>query len=115
MQRDMQGNSYFTPCINTYVSVNTESIRETAFHAAKSIKSTSYALNLPILLQNATVRDIDLKAIKKRQKALNIVKIATLICDLYDIIDEGAYAKITIGQRVNGTFIEYCVTAIETT
>lgn len=113
MQRDMQGKSFYTPCLHAYISVNVRSVREAAFHASKYKRSTEYALNLPVLLQHAAVREINLPVISKRQEDMNFVTIATLICSLYNINGSDGYAKITIGQKANGRYYEYCVTAVE--
>lgn len=113
MAKTMQGKSFFTPCLNSLVVINANSVRETAYHASKTVTSTEYALNLPILLRHAVVREIDLPIISKRQKNMRIVRVATLICSMYNVNGTDGFAKITIGKKDDGNLIEYCVTAIE--
>lgn len=113
MAKTMQGKTFFAPCLNAHISVNANSVRETAFHASRSVSSTEYALNLPVLLNYATVREINLPAIGNRQVSMHIKQIAILICSMYNVNGTDGFAKITIGQKSNGNFVEYCVTAIE--
>lgn len=100
---------YFCPCLSALIIVNKESIKETIFWASKSDKSTKLALELPKAIKEAKIYKTNLQPkAGKQTKKFNFSEIFILKSEL----DIGT-AKITVGYKKSGKFIEYCITNFE--
>ena len=98
--------SFFCPCLNAYVLVTKESIKETVYWASLEDESTKLALKLPEIIKNAVIYKSNLKPKPGKQtKKFYFSEIFILLSK----ISIGT-AKLTIGYKKSGKYIEYCIT-----
>ena len=103
--------NFYCPCLSAWIIVNKESIKETIFWASKSDKSTKLALELPKAIKEAKIYKTNLQPkAGKQTKKFNFSEIFILKSEL----DIGT-AKITVGYKKSGKFIEYCITHFKKT
>ena len=100
--------TYFCPCLNTYVTINNDSVKEIINHACINDISTKLALNSIKLIESkkAKIIYIDEKIKKGNQsKRFHLNKMFVIKSE----INLGV-AKLTIGLKRSGNYIQYCIT-----
>lgn len=103
--RQFQGQHY-CPALKTYVFVIHGSIKETAIHAGNTILSTKIALRLPYIIANAKIDKLhQLPKNNQQRTRFHFAEIGNLICGIRGL----GTAKLTVGIRIDGKTIQYCV------
>lgn len=101
------GRTFFCKALGVNIKVNADSVKETAYNAAASRKSTKLALFLPYILRNANVKDLHLPTeSNKQKKVFRFVDVAVLRCNVPKV----GVAKIVVGYKYSGRTIEYSIT-----
>ena len=104
--RRFQGE-YKCTALKCKVHVFHASVKETAHWAALSNTSTKLALRLPYIIENAKIYKVNQSPKNNHQiSKFHFTEIAQLICGLRGI----GTALLTIGYRVDGIKVEYCIT-----
>ena len=97
-------NKYF-PCKalgkNVKVLVTEKSVTETAWQAAVSKNATKLALQLPEVIANASVIELNLPVKEGRQKDMHFVNLANLLT----VVPRIGKAKLTVGYTTKGKWI----------
>lgn len=106
---NFMGKSFFCPALNKKVRVTAQSVKETAAHAAKSPLSVIMAINMPKVIEN--VRYVFSSDPKQGTQTKRFFARKTLV--LMDQTSLGCFAKLTVVERGNQYYVEYCVTAKE--
>lgn len=94
---------------NVKVLVTEKSVTETAWQAAVSKNATKLALQLPEVIANASVIELNLPVKEGRQKDMHFVNLANLL----SVIPRVGKAKLTVGYTMKGEWIEYAITDYE--
>lgn len=104
------GKSFYCPALGKQVRITMNSIKETASHASKKVESVHMTLNLPYVIENAClVYKSDPKSGVQTKK---FKAIKTLV--LFTLFSIGSpVAKLTIVEKANNYYVEYCITAQE--
>lgn len=103
------GREFPCPALGGNVKVIKKSANETAFHASKSRRSTICALMLPAVIKNAALKGTSVPKNGRQTKEFFFKKIHTLEVH----IDYYGDARLTVGERAAGNFVEYCITHIK--
>ena len=99
--------TFYCKVLGVPIKVDKNSIKETAFNASLSRKSTKVAMHLPYIVRNAHVIELNLPTESKTQKTTFYFKnIAILRCNVPRV----GIAKLVIGCRKNGKVLEYSIT-----
>lgn len=102
----LKGKSFKCPCLGGVpVKVIGDSVSEIATHAAKSQRSTIAALNLPNMIRDSRFFKMHLPKDNRQRKRFKFIFLYELHCPI-----ENGYAKLTIGVRSEGRFLQYCIT-----
>ena len=103
----LKGRSFRCPCLGGVpVGIIGDSIGEIAAHASKSLRSTTAALRLPDMISNAYFFKMHLPKNNKQRKKFKFI----FIYELHSHLETG-YAKLMVGVRSEGRFLQYCITA----
>lgn len=102
------GKPYFCPCLKDCIYIKHKFIRETVYHASKSVNSTFIALHLIEFINVAKKTQVTYPKNNKNQKPFKEIII------LKSTIKNIGTAKITIGvnKKDNGK-IFYCITSFD--
>ena len=99
----------YCPALGAKVFFEPESIDETSHHASKSHKSAVCALNLQAIIRHATLVDTDDPKENRQKWIFNFSKMYIL----YTHVRYYGTAKLTVGKRMFGGYVQYCVTSME--
>lgn len=104
-----KGKKYKCPALsNADVYVIADSIKETIAHASKEVESTIACLYLDEIIKNATyVRSSNVKS-GTQTKRFKFTRMYVLHCKVRYL----GVVKLTIGSRISGKKIQYCLTAM---
>lgn len=103
----LAGKELDCPCLCVRVKVVRLSIKEIAFHASKSLASTAVALDLPYWLKIARFFKCTFPKKNRQQELFRFAFMYELHADT-----PHGVAKIMVGVRNNGRFLQYCITVI---
>lgn len=97
--------------LKSNVKINGNSINETAYHAASSLSSTKLALNILHIIRNARLygNKDGYPPHSNKQLKMKIERIFLFKCAVKGI----GTAKLTIGRKRSGNYVEYCITDIK--
>jgi hypothetical protein len=103
------GKDFPCPALGGKVKVIKKSVGETAFHACKSRRSTICALMLPAIIKNAELAGTTAPKGGRQTKEFFFKKIHNLEVR----VKYYGTARLTVGERSAGNFVEYCITNIK--
>lgn len=107
MKAHFLGKSFHCPVLGRDVKVSADSIRETSAHACKSALSTIAAINLPAVIGEAEWAYASQPKAGVQTKQFHATKVHILFAQM----SAQDVAKLTVVERGNSYFVEYCVTA----
>lgn len=107
MKAHFLGKSFNCPVLGRDVKVSADSIKETANHASKSTLSTIAAINLPAVIREAEWAYASQPKAGVQTKRFHATKVHVLFTQMSD----QDVAKLTLVEKGDKYFVEYCVTA----
>lgn len=107
MKAHFLGKSFPCPVLGRDVKVSADSIRETSAHACKSTLSTIAAINLPAIIGEAEWAYASQPKSGTQTKQFHATKVHVLFTQMSD----QDVAKLTLVEKGDKYFLEYCVTA----
>lgn len=103
------GKDYPCPVLGGRVKVIKKSVSETANHACLDRRSTICAMMLPDVIKNARLVKTDTPKTGRQTKEFFFKKLHVLEVHINYYGD----ARLTVGERAAGNFVEYCITHIK--
>lgn len=90
------------------VIISNAGIEEVAYHASKSIKSTSAALDIVNQIRKAGNPKVSYPKTNQQTNKFRFIAMFVLSGR-----HDGNTTKITIGAKSNGKYLQYCLTVVE--
>lgn len=103
------GKDFPCPALGGRVKVIKKSVNETAFHASKSRRSTICALMLPAIVKSVDLVETKTPKGGRQTKEFFFKKLHVLEVH----VKYYGTARLTVGERSAGNFVEYCITNIK--
>ena len=110
MREHFVGHAYNAPALGgKKVRIVAKSVLETATHASKNFESTILAINLPQIIEKASFAYSSVPKCGTQTKKFHARRVIVLLAET----EFGPLAKLTIVEKGNQFYLEYCVTAKE--
>lgn len=108
MTENFLGQSFYCPALERKVKVTKNSIKETATHASKRVESIYMVINLPQVIEKVCFTYGRSPKSGMQTKKFKAIKTHILFSFFSPT---SPLAKVTIVEKANNYYVEYCVTA----